>query len=936
MSESSQPDPRRDEPIDLGVRRRAQSISEPERSRPRPERLSGRQSAIARAAELVEQSMSALLVGPNGSGKSYAVDRIGHRLRATGRSVQSVNARSGECLAAIDRWQDAPSGSVLIIDDGAALPASAMPAVIELSRSTEHAALITLEPGPSDDHSSSSDRAAARLLSVWRSGTLKRIDLPGLDRAEARALASKTAEDSVIDDMAQATIVRLSNGSPLLITELTKDALETGGGFYRPRSILSLGDAGVSPRVHDLTLPLLERLDDDDRYSLVMLAKLGPTPYGRAARLLGERSLHTLLRHGLARNDGSSLDRVMADELHAWSALSDWRHSWRLRSHDRVQRLLIADLQRGARLTPNEAFIVGRYWVYASDQEILADVAMRTAAEILLDAAHVANVAGLPGDGQLLAARAHGFVPSVAAALQQSRSLAMLGDVRGAVRALQVDAELEAEVDDATRAEQISWSGVLAQWDGPEAERDAERQCATALESSSRELAQRAELTDVWRSATTRGPSPADEVFARVLNDPTAGMSGRLYAGAGLLSRIAPFRSMEQARKVLEAGDAVQRSVPYTSLQPLSHSLRDASALYFLTAGLVRIEAGFSWTAVERSVEEFAVRAGTASGQLATVDQCVVGLLTGTLALLDHDPERAVADLTVVEGLLDSTLPPDVHAHTSLTLALALVATGDVEAALRRRDSVDRDLVAASGMLEALTDLLDVALRSRASDAETATTFVRRLASDRSKSISERVMMAHSSRLVGTDAATAVAWVDDVRGAPMTPLPSALLTLLDAEASDDATLAERAARALEQIGARHRSAMAYRFAEELHRSADRPSHARRCAERAARLVADLDTPDPGTTATAWLTPDIAPAAVPNAGQTIAVDLSGLTKRELEIARLVSQGLSNQEIADRLFLSVRTVESHVLQARTKLGAARRRDLGRLVAFRPDGT
>ncbi|ARJ05194.1 hypothetical protein B5808_08210 [Cnuibacter physcomitrellae] len=56
----------------------------------------------------------------------------------------------------------------------------------------------------------------------------------------------------------------------------------------------------------------------------------------------------------------------------------------------------------------------------------------------------------------------------------------------------------------------------------------------------------------------------------------------------------------------------------------------------------------------------------------------------------------------------------------------------------------------------------------------------------------------------------------------------------------------------------------------------------------------------------------------------------LTRREREIALLVEQGLSNREIAVRLFLSVRTVESHVYQARTKVNAGSRRELGRLVA------
>lgn len=942
MSEISQPRRHVDAPEGSGEideRRQVPPLSAAAQLRRRTERLSGRQAAIARAAELVEQSMSALLVGPNGSGKSYAARHIGSRLRDAGRPVQSVNARSNDCLGTVNRWQDSPSGSVLIIDDGAALPAEAMPAVIELSRAPDHAALITLEPGAPADGTAGYNRATAHLLSVWRDGSLKRIDLPGLDRTEARALAEMTADDAVLDDMARATIVRLSNGSPLLVTELTKDALETGSGFYRPRSILSLGDAGVSPRVHDLTLPLLERLDDEERYSLVMLAKLGPTPYARAARLLGESALHTLLRHGLARNDGSSLDRVMADELHAWSALSDWRHSWRLRSHDRVQRLLIADLQRGSRLSPHESFIVGRHWAYATDQDILADAGRQTAAEVLLTAAHVANVSGLPGDGQLLAARAFTFVPSVAAALQQSRALAMLGDVRGAVRVLHVDAAVDAETDDDVRSEQISWNSVLARWDSPQAELAAAQRRAEAAASSSRSLAQRAEMVEAWRAATTPGPSIADEVFSRVLSDPNAGTATRLYAGAGLLTRIAPFRSIEQARRVLEAGDAVHRSVQYSSLQPMTHSLRDASALYFLTAGLARLEAGFSWTMVEQSIDDFAARAGVASGQLATVDQCVVGLLTGTLALLDHAAERAVADLVVVSGILDSTLPPEVHAHADLMLTLGLIAMGDFEGAQRHRDAVDRDVLAASGLLIVFADLADAALVAHRADVDTATRFFRDRATDLSRSPSGRVMLAHSSRMIGTNAAMALGWVDDLRGTLLTPLPAALVTLMEAESTGDAATAERAARALEQIGARHRAATAYRLAEGLHQAANRPSHARRCAERAASLVAHAQSSEIDRIVTGSSDPAapsipslvaMSPVAVPTPIAT--VELSGLTKRELEIARLVAQGLSNQEIANRLFLSVRTVESHVLQARTKLGAARRRDLGRLVASR----
>jgi NarL family two-component system response regulator LiaR len=48
----------------------------------------------------------------------------------------------------------------------------------------------------------------------------------------------------------------------------------------------------------------------------------------------------------------------------------------------------------------------------------------------------------------------------------------------------------------------------------------------------------------------------------------------------------------------------------------------------------------------------------------------------------------------------------------------------------------------------------------------------------------------------------------------------------------------------------------------------------------------------------------------------------LTARELEVLRLVAQGLSNQEIAERLALSERTARTHVSQILAKLHLANR--------------
>ena len=76
----------------------------------------------------------------------------------------------------------------------------------------------------------------------------------------------------------------------------------------------------------------------------------------------------------------------------------------------------------------------------------------------------------------------------------------------------------------------------------------------------------------------------------------------------------------------------------------------------------------------------------------------------------------------------------------------------------------------------------------------------------------------------------------------------------------------------------------------------------------------------------WLNPDLGArmAAAPE-GPTGA--LADLSERELGVLRLIALGHTNAEIAEQLFLSVRTVETHRAHIQQKLGVSTRAELVR---------
>jgi DNA-binding CsgD family transcriptional regulator len=62
-------------------------------------------------------------------------------------------------------------------------------------------------------------------------------------------------------------------------------------------------------------------------------------------------------------------------------------------------------------------------------------------------------------------------------------------------------------------------------------------------------------------------------------------------------------------------------------------------------------------------------------------------------------------------------------------------------------------------------------------------------------------------------------------------------------------------------------------------------------------------------------------------------LEALTPSELRVAQMVASGLSNREVAEALFVTVKAVEAHLGKVYRKLGISSRLELGDALAEEP---
>ncbi len=107
---------------------------------------------------------------------------------------------------------------------------------------------------------------------------------------------------------------------------------------------------------------------------------------------------------------------------------------------------------------------------------------------------------------------------------------------------------------------------------------------------------------------------------------------------------------------------------------------------------------------------------------------------------------------------------------------------------------------------------------------------------------------------------------------------------------------------------------------------------------AERIVSGIEAVHAGRTVTPSRTAADTPAEPASQGEWPGRDV-GLTARESEVLALITQGLSNQEIASRTYLSINSVKTYIRHAYRKIEVTRRSQAvawGMKHGFEPDST
>lgn len=854
--------------------------------------LVGRDRLLAAVEETVVQAGSrpVLLEGSAGIGKSAVLRAVSQRLGIQGFEPIELRTSSSSAVPYAAILGLLPEGArgpmpdlfrtvlthlasenrppIAIIDDTHHLDAASFELVDD---AVGHGELLVLGTYRTEHPGASALRAWAD-----RHGG-HRIEVPPLDATQTAALAA-TITGGRIGAVTLSELQARSGGNPLQVQELVRAALETGvlhpdpDGTFRARMSLP-----VTPSLLSAVHHRLASLPPRARRAAEILALGQPLRPDVLRRVAVDRGIvETLDRAGILREDAWGL--WLDHPLHAETVLDTLPDDRRRRHLHRILDAVAVDTQRDRGLEVRLA---------AWQHELGGQVSTNTRLQAARTAMVIGDVTLVDG---------------------------LLADLDG------IDAEL-------IRAEAASVRGAPA---------DALRRLETLTGTSARQEAQIALLRSQIHLIAQGRPDLAGAALAAVDTahlDPALAselraahalvllLIGRVADAAAVAAdltdetpdsaRITTLVSTSIAEMLLGDLDAAEqqadlglelvRALDHPALLPFSEVQLEDSRIY------AQLYSGRIATALQRCRREQRehLRGGGAVGGLWASMRGHAELLAGNLRTARDVASDAVA----------MTRQQDPLGHGGLTMAdqaLASAMLGDIdgttmllEQLMNRPDAtsprVAVNLARVRAWHHALTGDLPTAIGTARQGARAANEAGYR---------TWGLFAAHDAvRLAGADGATAVldvleASAQGVRGGT---LLADLVTHARALVAADVDALERVAARLAAYGAALHAAEAYLHAAG---AADRAGDPRRAVRlrRLGRAASDT---------AAWTLRGLdAPPA--------------LTRREEQIAALAAAGRRNQQIAEDLSVSVRTVENHLTAVYAKLGISGRPELDQALS------
>jgi DNA-binding NarL/FixJ family response regulator len=861
--------------------------------------LAGRAAELARISASIRRRdgpAGVVLVGPAGVGKTRlaqeALEAAGQRgalvrwaagtasaralplgafaaaLELTGRDPARLVPQATEALLA----GAGPAGVVVVVDDAHLLDELSAVLVHQLVLRNAASVVLTLRTG---------ETTPDAVTALWKDGHLPRLELAPLSRPETAALVEARLGGPV-DETARRRLWSITRGNALYLRQLVDDELASG----RLRQVVGVwrwsGQLALSPALVELVSTRIGELPQDQRDVLDVLAFGGPLEVPLLVELTGVRAMEELEAKGLIEvsSHGWRWQARLADPMFGEVQRRRTGALYARRLRGRIASSLSAAGGRRA----DDAL---RHAVLLLDSDARPDAALltdaaRRATELgdLALAARLARTAVSAGGGfepRLLLGNALGWTGRVAEA----------GSEWAALRAL---ARTDAQRAQAAmaRAKVLAWSGRPVE---AEAELDAAA-AATTDEAAALELTGVRSVLDAYLGRTAQAAETGAEVLSHARCPPAAvpwaswgsamarGGLGRLDDVDEVLRRIeaeAPGAALHQralvamfsTRGLLLAGlpDQADRITRRFHEQwPDS----PAGPVDVFTSFMAAESASFRGrveTAARGYRQAVAAHHGADSNGWSFTG--LVGLTTALGMRGDPVPaRRALLAMTAEHH------PTYVYLAPNVLLARAWVAAaegGVSEAAAAARQAAE---VAASQGQSAV-----------------------------------EVLALHTAVCFGdsTVAGRLARLATEVNG-PRAQIAAAHAAAL---AADDGSGLQAVSVRLEQSGALLLAVDAAAQAAAAHSRHNRRGSAQTATTRARKLAQACE---------GARTPALSSLTAP----------PEITRRQREIITLAASGLSNGDIAQRLVVSIRTVENHLYRASTRLGISTRAELAALIA------